>query len=120
MTQVPGELHVANGVLAEIVGNAALECYGIVGMANPNVADGMAKMLPKNRIRRGIMVNTTELGVHVDMYVIIEYGTNISTVSRNLKDAVSYALTEYARVPVDSVDVHVQGVRVRKAPATKA
>lgn len=114
MTQVPGELHVANGVLAEMVGNAALECYGVVGMASPTVADGVAKMLPKSRIRRGINVNTTENGVHVDMYVIIEYGTNITTVCRNLTDAVTYALTEYARVPVDGVDVHVQGVRVRK------
>lgn len=114
MAQVQGELHVANDVLAEIVGNAALECYGIVGMANPNVADGMAKMLPKSRIRRGIMVDTTDVGVHVSIYVIIEYGTNITAVSRNLKDAVRYALTEYARVPVDSIDVHVQGVRVRK------
>ena len=31
MTQtIPGNLHVANDVLSDLVGNAALECYGVV------------------------------------------------------------------------------------------
>ena len=29
-----------------MVGNAALECYGVVGMAAPSAADGIAKILP--------------------------------------------------------------------------
>ena len=29
---IPGKLHVANDVLADMVGHAALECYGVVGM----------------------------------------------------------------------------------------
>ena len=33
---IPGNLHVANDVLADMVGNAALECYGVVGMAAPS------------------------------------------------------------------------------------
>ena len=111
MTQtIPGNLHVANDVLSDIVGNAALECYGVVGMA----ADGIAKILPASRLRRGVVVSTTEKGVHVELYVVIEYGTNINAVSQNLIDQVTFALTEYARVPLDGVDVHVQGIKVRK------
>ena len=53
-------------------------------------------------------------GVHVELYVVIEYGTNISAVSQNLVDQVTFALKEYARVPLDGVEVHVQGVKVRK------
>ena len=92
---IAGNLHVANDVLADMVGNAALECYGVVGMAAP-------------------VVTTTEVGVHVELYVVIEYGTNINTVSQNLVDQVTFALSEYARVPLDGVEVHVQGVKVRK------
>ena len=110
---IAGNLHVANDVLADMVGNAALECYGVVGMAAPNAADGIAKILPASRLRRGVVVTTTEVGVHVELYVVIEYGTNINTVS-NLIDQVTFALTEYARVPLDGVEVHVQGVKVRK------
>ena len=56
----------------------------------------------------------TDAGVHVELYVVIEYGTNISAVSQNLVDQVTFALKEYARVPLDGVEVHVQGVKVRK------
>ena len=91
---IAGNLHVANDVLADMVGNAALECYGVVGMAAPNAADGIAKILPASRLRRGVVVTTTEVGVHVELYVV--------------------ALSEYARVPLDGVEVHVQGVKVRK------
>ena len=111
---IAGTLHVANDVLADMVGNAALECYGVVGMAAPNAADGIAKILPASRLRRGVVVTTTEVGVHVELYVVIEYGTNIHTVSQNLVDQVTFALSEYARVPLDGVEVHVQGVKVRK------
>ena len=111
---IPGNLHVANDVLADMVGNAALECYGVVGMAAPSAADGIAKMLPASRLRRGVVVTATDGGVHVELYVVIEYGTNLNTVSQNLIDQVTFALAEYARVPVDGVEVHVQGVKVRK------
>ena len=36
---IPGNLHVANDVLADLVGNAAMECYGVVGVCAPNAAD---------------------------------------------------------------------------------
>ena len=111
---IPGNLHVANDVLADLVGNAAMECYGVVGVCAPNAADSIAKILPASRLRRGVVVTTTEVGVHVELYVVIEYGTNINTVSQNLVDQVTFALSEYARVPLDGVEVHVQGVKVRK------
>lgn len=111
---IPGKLHVANDVLADMAGHAALECYGVVGMVAPSAADGIAKILPPSRLRRGILLNETDTGIHVDLYVVIEYGTNINAVSQNLIGAVNFALKEQARVPVDGVEVHVQDVKVRK------
>ena len=49
----------------------------------------------------------------VDLYVVIEYGTNLNAVSQNLIDAVTFVLKEQARVPIESIDVHVQDVKVR-------
>ena len=111
---ISGNLHVANDVLADLVGNAAMECNGVVGVCAPNAADGIADILPASRLRRGVVVNSLDEGVHVDLYIIVEYGTNIATVSRNLIDQVSFALKEYARVPLAGVDVHVMDVKVRR------
>lgn len=112
--QVPGRLHVANDVLADMVGHAAMECYGVVGMVAPNAADSIAKILPPSRLRRGITLDTTDKGVKVDLYIVVEYGTNIGVISKNLVDAVTFVLRDQARVPVDTIEVHVQDVKVRK------
>ena len=93
---IPGNLHVANDVLADLVGNAAMECYGVVGVCAPNAADSIAKILPASRLRRGVVVSSLEEGVHVDLYIV------------------SFALKEYARVPLAGVDVHVMDVKVRR------
>ena len=114
MTEIiPGDLHVSNDVIADIAGNAAMQCYGIVGMTAPTAADGIAKILPASRLRRGILVAQGENGVRVDMYVVVEYGINVNTVRHNLTDAVRFALAEYARIPLDGIEVHVQGIKVK-------
>ena len=110
---VAGKLHVANDVLADMVGHVVGECYGIVGVAAPADAEGIARILPAARRRKGIVISTTEAGVHVDVYVVMEYGCNISAVSQNLIDQISYTLKEYARVPLDGIDVHLQDIKVR-------
>lgn len=114
MQRIAGDLHVSNDVLADIVGNAAMQCYGVVGMTAPSAEDAIAKILPASRLRRGIVVSQGAEGVRVDMYIVVEYNINVATVTRNLVDSVTFALKKYACVPVDEVVVHVQGVKVRK------
>ena len=115
MTQkIPGGLSVANEVIADMAGYAALESYGVVGMASPTLTDGIAKLLPANRLRKGIDIKMTEEGsVHASLYIIVEHGTNMAEVSRMLSEKVTYVLTDSAQLPVDGVDIHVQGVKVR-------
>ncbi len=114
MTQkISGNLHVSNDVLADLAGTAALGCYGVVGMAAPSLQDGIAKILPANRLRRGVIVTPARLASSI-IYVVIEYGTNITVVSQNLIDNVTYVLNEFAQVPLDGIEVHVQGIKVRK------
>ncbi len=110
---VPGEIQIANDVLADLAGFAALECYGIVGMASPSLRDGVAQLLARDRLRKGVSINTTDEGIHVNLYVIIEHGTNLAEVSHNLAERVDYVLTAMADVKVLDVDVHVQGIKVR-------
>lgn len=110
---VAGCVNIANDVLADLAGYAALESYGIVGMASPSLRDGMAQLLPAAKLRKGVRVNATDEGIVVDLYVVIEFGTNLAEVSHNLANRVRYVLTNTAEVHVADVDVHVQGVKVR-------
>ncbi len=111
--EIAGDLIVSEDVIADVAGHAALECYGVVGMAAPNAADGLAKILPHSRLRRGIVVSSDEEGTTVSLYVILEHGVNINVVSTNLAEQVTFALKEFVRTPLKGVEVHVQGIKVR-------
>jgi len=110
---VRGLINIANDVLADLAGYAALESYGIVGMASPTLRDGVAQLLPAQKLRKGVKVVADDEGVSVDLYVVVEFGTNIAEVSHNLRNRVTYVLTNTADVKVADVDVHVQGIKVR-------
>ena len=108
-----GAVHIANDVLADLAGYAALQGYGVVAMASPTLADGVAQLLPAQKLRKGVRINSGDSGVEVDLFVVIEHGTNITEVSHQLASGVRYALTHTADVAVARVDVHVMGVKVR-------
>lgn len=110
---IAGELTVAEDVITDLAGYAALESYGVVGMAAPTLSDGIAKLLPASRLRRGISMEMVDGAIDIDLYVIIEHGTNLAEVSRMLADKVKFALEDGAQLPVRSVNIHVQGVKVR-------
>lgn len=110
-----GAIHIANEVLADLAGYAALESYGVVGMASPSLRDGVAQLLPRQKLRKGVKIVSTDEGVSVDLYVVIEHGTQLAEVSHNLSSAVRYVLTDTADVHVNVVEVHVMGVKVRSA-----
>ena len=111
---ITGTLTVAQGVLADLAGYAAMESYGIVGMTSPSFSDGIAKLLPANRMRKGVVIDLIDTDiVKVDLYVVIEHGVNIAEASRMLSEKVEYVLSNYAQKQVESVKVHVQGVKVR-------
>ena len=55
--KVNGNLTVADDVLADLVGYAAKECYGVVAMASPapaSVQEGIAGLLSSSRRRRAV------------------------------------------------------------------
>lgn len=119
MPEKMGSIAISDQVLMDLAGYAALESYGVVGMASPTLVDEVVQLLPRNKLRRGVRISMADENaeipgaVEVDLYVVIEYGTNLSQVSHNLADSVRYTLTEFADIAVGRVDVHVLEVKVR-------
>jgi uncharacterized alkaline shock family protein YloU len=113
VTDIAGRIQIHDDVLADIAGFAALEQYGVVGMTTPSVRNGVAQLLSRDKLRRGVIITHTDEGVAVDLHVILEYGTNLTEVARILAEKVRYALECNADVKTASVDVHVQDVKVR-------
>lgn len=119
MDQKLGTVSISEQVLLDLAGSAAMESYGVVGMANATLVDEVVQLLPKNKLRKGVRLTAAPAAegglpeIEVDLYVVIEYGTNLTEVSKNLSDRVRYTLTELADIKVKRVDVHVLEVKVR-------
>lgn len=110
-----GKVTITNDVIATIVGGTAIECYGIVGMASKSqIRDGLAEILRKENFSRGVIVRQEQEKLHIDMYIIVSYGTKISEVAHNVQSQVKYTLSQSVGLDVDSVNIYVQGVRVHK------
>ncbi|WP_096199320.1 Asp23/Gls24 family envelope stress response protein [Bacillus sp. FJAT-45350] len=108
-----GVIDVSKDVVATIAGGAAIDCYGIVGMASrKQIKDGITELLGKENFRRGVVIREEEEEVHIDMYIIVSYGTKISEVAYNVQTKVKYQLEQMLGLDVDSVNIFVQGVRV--------
>lgn len=108
-----GQIEISNEVIATIAGGAAIDCYGIIGMASKNqLKDGISEILRKENFKKGIMVRHENEEIHIDMYIIVSYGTKISEVAHNVQTKVRYTLNQTLGLAVDSVNIFVQGVRV--------
>ncbi|KRN98237.1 MULTISPECIES: Asp23/Gls24 family envelope stress response protein [Levilactobacillus] len=108
-----GTIDITNEVIATVVGGAATDNYGVVGMASKNqIRDNVNDILRRENYARGVVVRQEENGVAIDVYVIVSYGTKISEVSRNVQSKVKYNLETMLGVSANSVNVIVQGVRV--------
>jgi uncharacterized alkaline shock family protein YloU len=108
-----GNISIAEDVIATVAGLAAMDCYGLVGMASrKQVKDSLSELLGRDNPGRGVEVRIHDDQLVVDMYIIVSYGTKISEVAHNVMDKVRYTLQETLGLDVTAVNVMVQGVRV--------
>ncbi|EEW53109.1 hypothetical protein HMPREF0494_1832 [Limosilactobacillus antri DSM 16041] len=107
-----GTIDIDNDVISTVVGGAATDNYGVVGMASRNpVRDGVNQILRRENFNKGVVVRQQENGIVVDVNIIVSYGTKISEVSKSVQAKVKYNLESMLGITADAVNVCVQGVR---------
>lgn len=108
-----GIITVSPEVLAKYAGTVAVECFGIVGMAAVNVKDGLYRLLKRENLTHGIQVSISEDNrIKIDFHVIVSYGVSITAVTENLISNVKYKVEEFSGMPVDKINIYIEGVRV--------
>ena len=107
-----GEIYISDDVLANIAGLACIECYGLVGMASKNAKDGFVELLRRDNLSKGVKITTESEDIIVDLFVIVKFGTKISTVADNIISKVKYTLENITGLKVKRVNLNIQGVRV--------
>lgn len=107
-----GSIRIANEVVKIIAGIAATEVDGVIGMSG-GVVDGLAELLKKRNLAKGVKVEVGEKQVAVDLFVIIEYGAKIPETAYLVQENVKKAIESMTGLEVVEVNVHIQGVEFK-------
>lgn len=107
-----GNVDIDKQVIAQIAYKSAMESYGLVGLAFKT--KGIVELLKGENAFKGVIVNELEDNtISIELYVILQYGTNISTVANNIIDRVKYSVEKFTSVKISKIDINVQGIRVK-------
>lgn len=105
--------HVTDAALATIIGLAAHEVPGVVGMAPAGLGEGLRRILGVSQASEGVEIRRSEAGaerIEVVLHVVVAYGVNIPVVAESVAGRVQHAAQKYAGIAIDDVRVHVAGV----------
>ncbi|MDK2982459.1 MAG: hypothetical protein PWQ55_2806 [Chloroflexota bacterium] len=106
-----GNISISYNAIATIAFQSALESYGVVGLATENIARGISQLF-KKAPTSGVNVQYDGDIINIDLYVIIEYGTRIASVTKSVANNVKFNVEKMVGIPVNQVNVHVRGLRV--------
>jgi len=109
-----GNVRIADDVVAIIAGMAATEVPGVAGMSG-GLVGGIAEILGKKNLSKGVKVEVGEREAAVDLYMIMEFGARIPDVALEVQEKVKQAIEAMTGLEVVEVNVHVQGVEFPKA-----
>lgn len=106
-----GGIHISPVAVAAIAYQATLRSYGVVGLAPKNPAEALAVTITKEPAK-GISVRYDGENIDIDIYVIVEYGTRITSVADSVANTVKYQVERALGMPIHEINVHVAGLRV--------
>jgi uncharacterized alkaline shock family protein YloU len=103
-----GSVSVSSEAVAQLVGHTTAECYGVVGMASRG---RLPRLLTRNKLTRGIVVDGRDDGLAIELHVVVEYGLNLAEVAATVRSRVLYEVERVTGLKVAAVEVHVEDVR---------
>ncbi|GAB4504391.1 MAG: Asp23/Gls24 family envelope stress response protein [Anaerolineales bacterium] len=106
-----GSINISPRAVATIAHHATLESYGVVGLAPKNLAEGLAHTISREPIQ-GVSVNYDGENIDIDISIIVEYGTRITSVATSVANTVQYHVEKALGLRVNSINVHVAELRI--------
>lgn len=108
-----GLIKVADEVVAIIAGLSATEVKGVAGMSG-GISAGIAEMLGRKNLAKGVKVEVGEKEAAIDLFVIVEFGARIPDVAQQIQHNVKNSVESMTGLKVVEINIHVQGVAFDK------
>jgi len=112
-----GEIKIAQEVLATIVSRVVINTQGVAGLV-AHSKGGFGTLLGVKEMEEGIKVDLIdEKNMSAYISVIVEYGSVIIDVAKNIQSAVKSEIEKNAGLIVKSVDINILGIQMAKKNA---
>ncbi|NDI34222.1 Asp23/Gls24 family envelope stress response protein [Chengkuizengella sediminis] len=113
-----GHIQIAPEVVEVIAGLATVEIEGVAGMSG-GFAGGIAELLGRKNLSKGVKVEVGEKEAAVDVSIIVEYGFRIPDVSQEIQQNVKNAIESMTGLQVVEVNVHIHDVHITQEEKVK-
>ena len=112
-----GTVSFATEVVATIAGLAATEVEGVASMVG-STSGGLAEIFKRGQntrsLTKGVRVDLNDNTVSVQLTIVVDYGSPIPRVAKNIQENVKKAIETMSGLEVTAVNVMVQGVSFYK------
>ena len=107
-----GRVEIAETAIVSIIQDAVLSSYGVVELGPHSLGSAIVRRLGIGGGTRGIAIENREGQLLIELSIVVEYGTPIFTVAQNVMQAVKFQVERMLAMPVERVNVNVDGLRV--------
>src|SRR5690606_36716730 len=107
-----GNIQIAPEVIEIIAGVATIEVEGVAGMSG-GFASGVAELLGRKNLSKGVKVEVGQKEAAVDVSVVIEYGRRIPELGAAIQGHVKNAIHSMTGLVVVEVNVHIHDVLLK-------
>jgi uncharacterized alkaline shock family protein YloU len=107
-TSEQGGVAVSLDAIAQIVRSAALESYGVVGLAGRR---RFALRRPWRDRTKAIDVRMGEGGLAIELHVVVEHGLKLAEVAAAVRSRIEYELERMLGLPIADLNVRIERVR---------
>lgn len=107
-----GKVNIADDVIGVISTIAASEIKGIKAL-NGTFQDDVLELIGKKNFNKGIQVEMNDNVVLVELSVIVDYGTKIHEVAKEVQENVKLAIESMTGLEVAAVNVNIEGINTK-------
>lgn len=113
-----GTVKISDDVVAIVSSIAATEVEGVAGMSG-GITGGFTEMLGMKNLSKGVKVEVEDMETVIDLYIIVEYGSNIGDVGLKVQEKVKETVETMTGLNVVEVNVNIQGINLKKEESTE-
>jgi len=106
-----GYITISRKVFTDLTGDAATNCFGVKGMTERSMSDGLVHLLKSESMGKGVHVTfNADNTISIELHIAVDQGVNIPVVCASISDEVRYKVTKGTGVSVKRVDIFVDSM----------